>query len=110
LWLAGDLLIALLTSLEPVQAVAQAYLPLCALYVLLSFAAFQLDGIFLGTTRTRPLRNGALLAVGLFALFALPLTQAFGNDGLWWAFIGFVVVRALVLGMAWRRTFATLAP
>lgn len=105
LWLGGDFFIALLTSLEPVKAAAQTYLPHCALYVLLSFAAFQLDGIFLGTTRTRPLRNGALLALALFALAALPLSQAFGNDGLWWAFIGFVVVRAAVLALAWRRSF-----
>ena len=52
IWLAGGAMVALLTSLPDVAATARAFLPWTGLYVLLSVAAFQLDGIFIGATLT----------------------------------------------------------
>lgn len=101
----GGSFIQQLTSQQEVQRQALAYLPLCALYVLLSFGAFQLDGIFIGTTRTRPLRNASLLATAAFALLLYPLTALWANLGLWLAFIAFVVIRALALLARYRRSF-----
>ncbi|MFA5590288.1 MAG: MATE family efflux transporter [Lysobacteraceae bacterium] len=97
LWLGGGSVIGLLTSLPDVSAQARMYLPWAALYVLLSVAAFQLDGIFIGATRTREMRNASLVSLTAFLLCALPLTAAFGNHGLWLAFVLFVVARALAL-------------
>lgn len=99
LLMAGDIFIATLTDIESVNQMASTFLPLAALYVLVSFAAFQLDGIFIGCTATRDMRNSALVSTGVFALLCYPGTLAFGNYGLWWAFIAFVLVRALTLGM-----------
>ena len=105
LWFAGNFFIDRLTTLEAVRDLAREFLPFCAAYVLLSFAAFQFDGIFIGTTQSRPLRNAAVVSTALFALMAFPLAQQFGNHGLWLAFIGFVVVRALALGAYYPRVF-----
>lgn len=91
--LLGPSVIQWLTDLEPVKAVARAFLPYASLYVLLSFAAFQLDGIFIGCTRTREMRNAALLSSAvLFAAWWLLLPLA--NAGLWIAFTIYVVARA----------------
>ncbi len=109
LWLGvGPWVIGLLTGIEPVREAALAYLPFCALYVLLSFAAFQLDGLFIGTTRTRALRNASLLSTGLFALCLLPLVALWGNAGLWSAFVLFVVLRALALLLQYPAAFRGL--
>lgn len=98
--LLGEHLLGLLTDLKPVQAAAMQHLPLCALYVALSFAAFQLDGLFIGTTTTTPLRNASILSTSGFLLLCYWLTAQYGNHGLWLAFVGFVVLRALFLGSA----------
>ncbi|HRQ65281.1 MAG TPA: MATE family efflux transporter [Xanthomonadaceae bacterium] len=98
LLLFGDLAIHALTNLEAARQTAARYLPWACAYVLLSFAAFQLDGIFIGATRTRDMRNASLASLALFLLAWWPLAN-FGNDGLWIAFIAYVLARALAL--AW---------
>lgn len=106
--LLGQQAVALLTDLEDVRQVADAHIPLAALYVLLAVAAFQLDGIFIGTTRTRAMRNASLLSISLFLLASWPLAKFFGNHGLWWAFIIYVVARALTLLPYYLRMQAQL--
>ncbi|MET0385856.1 MAG: MATE family efflux transporter [Polyangiales bacterium] len=97
-WSGGGLFIGWLTDLASVQQDARAYLPFAALYVLLSVAAFQLDGIFIGATRTRAMRNASLISASTFLLAAYGLAPVYGNAGLWVAFIVFVVARAVALG------------
>lgn len=98
--IAGDAIIALLTDLPAVRDAARLYLLWCALYVACSFAAFQFDGIFIGATRTRDLRNAAIISVALFAPLGVFGTQHFGNHGLWASFVAYVLLRAVTL---WRR-------
>jgi multidrug resistance protein, MATE family len=98
----GDLAIHALTNLEAARQTASRYLPWACVYVLVSFAAFQLDGIFIGATRTRDMRNASLASLALF-LLAWWLLQPFGNDGLWMAFITYVLARALALGWYFPR-------
>ncbi|MDB6063001.1 MAG: hypothetical protein JWM78_3104 [Verrucomicrobiaceae bacterium] len=105
LWSGGRYFIERLTSLEAVRIVAINYLPFCAPYILVSFAAFQLDGVFIGATQTRALRNASLIATSLFSAVCFPLAQAFGNMGLWSAFTLFVVLRAVALAAHYPRAF-----
>lgn len=94
----GPFAIRLLTDLHPVQVVAAEYLPWTAVYVLLSFAAFQLDGIFIGATGTRAMRNASVLSFAGFVLLSWALVPLGENTGLWGAFLGFVILRAVALG------------
>jgi MATE family multidrug resistance protein len=96
--LGGQTAIAALTDLQPVRDMAARFLPYAAIYALVAFAAFQLDGIFVGTTRTRDMRNASLISVLVFLLVWWPLTAWADNHGLWIAFIVFVIVRAVALG------------
>lgn len=95
----GPLVINGLTDLSEVRASAGRYLPYAAIYVLLSVAAFQLDGIFIGATATRAMRDASLVSVMLFIAAWWLLAGWLGNVGLWLAFILFVFVRALTLGL-----------
>lgn len=94
----GPRLVGMLTDLDVVRAAATATVPFASVYVLCSFAAFQLDGIFIGATRTRAMRNASALAVAVFLAACLPLTALAGNRGLWVAFIVYVCARAAALG------------
>lgn len=100
-WATGSGVIAALTDIESVRTTAAAYLPYAGVYVGLSVAAFQLDGIFIGATRTRAMRNGAAAALGVFLVAALVLVPRWDNVGLWVAFIVYVIARAVALGSAY---------
>ncbi|MEE4143216.1 MAG: MATE family efflux transporter [Halieaceae bacterium] len=93
----GELAIAALTNIDAVRVAAGGALVWAGLYVLLSFAAFQLDGIFIGATRTREMRNASFVSVLVFMLAWWWLTPLFGNHGLWCAFVIYVCARALAL-------------
>ena len=95
--LGGRFVIAWLTDLEVVRRLASSWLPYSASYVLVSFAAFQLDGIFIGATRTRDMRNTAGVSLLVFLLVSWPLVAIAGNRGLWIAFVVYVIVRAVTL-------------
>ncbi len=102
----GTFFINHLTTIPEVRAQAIQFLPFCAGYVFTSFAAFQLDGIYIGTTQTQALRNAALLATFLYVLICFPLVHSWGNVGLWSAFILFVFFRAMTLLVGFRKVFS----
>jgi MATE family multidrug resistance protein len=95
---AGDAIIALISQHNSVIVAAGRSLPFAALYVALAFAAFQLDGIFIGTTRTREMRNASVFSALVFFVLSLVLITHWQLTGLWISFIVFVVLRALCLG------------
>lgn len=103
LWMAGSWLAGLMTDLVPVRSVVISALPLASLYVVLSVAAFQLDGVFIGATDTRAMRNAIVLALAGFVLVSLPAVAWAGNTGLWVAMVAYGVLRALALLPAFRR-------
>ena len=108
-FLAGAFLISLFTTHGDVQAVAVRYLPWLAVSPLLGVWCFQLDGIYIGATRTAEMRNGMILSLAGFLLalwFALP---RFGNDGLWLTLMVFYVLRMTTLGLWLPRIDRSLA-
>lgn len=108
LLLSGTALIAALTVHEPVREAAALALPWAALYVLLSFPAFQLDGIFIGATRTRAMRNASVFSVAVFLPAAFLFMPLMGVHGLWLAFVLYLLARALGLGYHYPALRAAL--
>ena len=104
---AGEGLIGLLTDLPAVRAMANAFLPWMIAMPLLATASYLLDGLFIGATRTRAMRDTMIAAVLGFYLPVWWLSQPLGNHGLWLAFITFTLARSLLLGAIfwreWRR-------
>jgi multidrug resistance protein, MATE family len=81
----GSTFIDGLTVDPTTRAVAREYLPWAAGAPLLGVWAFQLDGIFIGATRTADMRNSMLVSLAIF-LAAWWLLSSLGNHGLWAAF------------------------
>lgn len=94
----GAPLVALLTQDVGVQRVASQHVIYAAIYIALSFGAFQLDGVFIGITKSKQMRNATLASLLVFLLLANGLSPIWGNAGLWISFIAYVVARALFLG------------
>lgn len=73
-----------------------------AISPIILLAPFQMDGVYIGATRGRSLRNSMILAVILFVIAVWGLRPTLGNHGLWLAFGVFMVARAVFLAIAWR--------
>lgn len=88
--------IDVLTVDAAARSAARGYLAWAAFAPLLGVWAFQLDGIFIGATRTREMRNAMLIATGIF-LVAWWLLIPYGNHGLWAALYVNYVARIATL-------------
>ncbi len=107
--LGRDPFISLMTSLPSLAGTTTEYFHWAAWLPLISVAAYQLDGIFIGSGQSRIMRNTMLVAVlGVYLpVFFVPawVTGEASNDGLWLAFSLLNVARGVLLGAAyWRLT------
>lgn len=99
----GDGIINLMTDVEEVRATARTYLPYAVLMPLFGVWSFQLDGIFIGTTRGRDLRNAMLISTVIYLPATYLLWLGLGNHGLWIALIALFILRALTLWVRYPR-------
>lgn len=101
LW--GEFAVSSLTSLQAVRAIAVRHLDQVGVYVLLSFVAFQLDGVFIGAQWTRAMRNSAILCLVVFVGSWWILSSTESNRLLWWCFVAYVSARGLTLAVMLRK-------
>lgn len=95
----GDSFINALTNIPAVRQTAEQYLIWVIILPLISIWSFQFDGIFIGATAGKYMRNGMVVStaayIGSLAVF-LPL---WGNHGLWLSYSVFMIVRAMTLAV-----------
>ncbi|MFM0052239.1 MATE family efflux transporter [Caballeronia grimmiae] len=96
-WISGEWIIARLTDQAVVREAAMRYLPWAAILPLASVAGFQLDGVFIGATRTRELMKAMAVSLAVYLLAAWTLAGPLGNHGLWLALTAFMVTRGVTL-------------
>lgn len=99
---AGQQIIAALTSLPELRALANHYLPWQVVLPLVGVWCYLLDGMFIGATRGAEMRNSMAVAAAGYGLtlFTLPVL---GNHGLWLALAVFLSLRGIALGWIWHR-------
>ena len=81
-----------------VRALSREFLPWVILGPLYSVWCFLLDGIFVGATRARDMRNMAFLSALVFIASTMIFVPWLGNHGLWLSYVIFMLVRAVTLG------------
>lgn len=97
--LAGPLVIDLMTTAPDVRAAARDFLPWVLLAPVLGLPAWMLDGIFIGATRTRDMRNMMAICVVIYGAALYALVPFMGNHGLWAALLISSVARGVTLGL-----------
>lgn len=95
----GGWLIDVMTNAPEVQVAARTYLVWIILAPFLGGPSWMLDGIFIGATRTKDMRNMMLVSFGVYWLSIWLLLEPFGNHGLWAALIIFFVARGVTLAV-----------
>jgi MATE family multidrug resistance protein len=94
----GGAIIDVMTTAGSVQEEARRFLPWMVAAPVLGTGAWMLDGIFIGATRTRDMRDMAVLSLAIYLLALAIFTPLFGNHGLWAAMSVSFVARGVTLG------------
>lgn len=99
-----DGFIGLISDKPEVVTQAKPYHVYMILIPFITFAAFLWDGIYIGATAARAIRNTMLIsAIGVFLPASLILMYFFGNHGLWVAFLLFMVARGLSMTLMAKK-------
>jgi len=97
---AGGPLIDLMTTSEEVRETARRFLFWACLTPLAGVLAFQMDGVYIGATWSRDMRNMMLASLAAFVLACWTLVPLLGNHGLWIALLILLGARGATL--SWR--------
>lgn len=99
----GDVIVARITDLPDVRASVRQYFGWVIISPMVSVWAFQLDGIFIGATRAKDMRNAMLISFCIYLVLMFNLLPYLGNHGLWLAFTVFMIARAVTLMVLYPR-------
>jgi len=94
----GNSIINIMTTAEDVRTVSYEYLPWMVAAPLAGVAAWMLDGIFIGATRTADMRNMMFISFCVYLVALAILLPIYGNHGLWASLIIFSIARGVTLG------------
>ena len=98
-WLLSDTFINFMTVSEDVRSTADDFTIWIALSPLFCVGAFVLDGIFIGITKIREMRNSMFFA-GLVWIITLIISyESLGYHAIWLAMSAFMLSRAVFLGL-----------
>jgi MATE family multidrug resistance protein len=96
--LAGENIFRLLTNNINIISNARPYFYWISIIPVVSFAAFLWDGIYIGATAGKAMRNSMLISSILIFFPAYYILQRYiGNHGLWLAFILFMISRTITM-------------
>ena len=96
---AGGRIIDIMTTAPDVRIAARDYLGWMVAAPILGWAAWMFDGIFIGATATRDMRNMMILCAGIYLVALVVLLPVIGNHGLWAALNISFVARGITLGL-----------
>lgn len=95
-------LIRLATSVPAIQTHSMALIPWLSGLPIVAIGSYLYDGVYIGAVWTQAMRNSMVMALITFVAIA-HLFQDLGNHGLWLALYGFLLMRALYLGLAMKK-------
>jgi len=108
-YLAGPILIDLMTTSPEVRVAAREYLIWAALAPAIGVASWMFDGIYIGATWTRAMRNAMVQSVAIYVVALFILVPTLGNHGLWAALMVLNIARGITLGWRYPRLEAQVA-
>jgi MATE family multidrug resistance protein len=95
--LINNFVIELMSDIEVIRNLSSSYAIWLVIMPLISSFCFQFDGIFIGVSQTKELRNAMIFSVFSYLGISLLLTGLMGNTGVWISLCVFMVLRALSL-------------
>ncbi|WP_028030478.1 MATE family efflux transporter [Gemmobacter nectariphilus] len=107
---AGPMIVDVMTTSPEVQSAARTYLPWLIVMPVIAVASYMFDGIFIGATLTREMRNTMALSVVCYAGALVLLVPMLGNHGLWAGLMVLNLTRGLTMAGLFPRAERAAAP
>ena len=89
--------IQLMSNIEVIKSLSSSYVVWLIIMPLISSFCYQFDGIFIGASQTKELRNAMIFSVFSYVVISLILADLLGNTGIWISLCLFMILRALSL-------------
>ena len=99
----SESILGILTDKESVIQLAKEYIGWALLIPIAGFSAFLWDGIFIGMTASRQMRDSMFVAMISFFVIYYLTRSSFGNNGLWFAFIVYLSMRGIMQGIIFTQ-------
>ena len=96
-FLINNFVIELMSDIEEIRNLSSSYAVWLIIMPLISSFCFQFDGIFIGVSQTKELRNAMIFSVFCYLAISIFLTGLMGNTGVWISLCIFMILRALSL-------------
>jgi len=96
-FLINNFVIELMSDIEEIRNLSSSYAVWLIIIPLISSFCFQFDGIFIGVSQTKELRNAMIFSVFCYLAISIFLTDLMGNTGVWISLCVFMILRALSL-------------
>jgi len=104
-FLINNFVIELMSDIETIRDLSSSYAIWLILMPLISSFCYQFDGIFIGLSQTKELRNAMIFSVFSYLTISLFLTDLMGNTGVWLSLCVFMILRALSLYYYMERIY-----
>ncbi|MDC0405133.1 MATE family efflux transporter [Candidatus Pelagibacter sp.] len=89
--------INLMSDLEEIRELSSSYVIWLIILPLISSFCYQFDGIFIGASQTKELRNAMVFSVLSYLIISIILTKLLFNSGIWISLCIFMILRAISL-------------
>ena len=96
-------IVNIITDIETLRFISYKHFIWIIVIPPLASFCYQLDGIFIGASKTVEIRNAMIVSVLSFITISIYLTRHFGNHGLWFSLLLFMVLRALTLQFYFKK-------
>jgi len=96
-------IINLITDIEFIRYLSYKYLIWVIIIPPIASFCYQLDGVFIGATQTKEMRNSMIVSVIIYITLSIFLTQELHNYGIWFSLLLFMILRASTLHFYFSR-------
>ena len=96
-------IINLITDIEIIRFISYKYIFWIIVIPPIASFCYQLDGIFIGASQTKEIRNAMVISVLTFIGISIYLTRYFENHGIWFSLMLFMILRTLTLQFYFKK-------
>jgi len=89
--------INLMSDIAEIRSLSSTFAIWLVIMPFISSFCYQFDGIFIGVSQTRELRNAMIFSVTIYLIISIILTNFYSNTGIWISLCIFMILRALSL-------------
>ena len=86
--------INLMSDIEEIRALSSKYVIWLIILPFIASFCYQFDGIFIGVSQTKELRNAMIFSVFFYLIISIILTNYYSNTGIWISLCLFMILRA----------------